>query len=70
MRRILLAIGGAAVFCAAVTFLLQVAVARGLPVGDLLLVTASATLLLAVVAAFFSYRAFIRSNAVILEMDR
>ncbi len=70
MRRILLAIGGAAAFCAAVTLLLQVAVARGLPVGDLLLVTAAATLLLAVAAAFFSYRAFIRANAVTLEMDR
>ena len=31
MQRILLAIAGAAAFCAAVTFLLQIAISRGLP---------------------------------------
>ena len=70
MQRILLAIGGAAAFCAATTLLLQVAITRGLPIGELLLVTASATLLLAVAAAFFAYRAFNRADAVTLEMER
>ena len=62
MQRILLAIAGAAAFCAAVTFLLQVAISRGLPATDIVLVTASATLLLSVAAAAFAYRAFNRAN--------
>ena len=70
MQRILLAIGGAAAFCAAITVLLQVAITRGLPVAELLLVTASATLLLAAAAVFFGYRAFNRADAVTLEMER
>jgi len=70
MQRILLAIGGAAAFCAATTLLLQVAITRGLPVAELLLVTASATLLLAVASVFFAYRAFNRADAVTLEMER
>lgn len=70
MQRILLAIGGAAVFCAAATFLLQVAISRGLPATDIMLVTASATLLLAIVAAAFAYRAFNRANLVAAELER
>ncbi len=61
MQRILLAIGGAAAFCAAVTFLLQIAIARGLPATDIVLVTASATMLLSIGAAAFAYRAFNRA---------
>ena len=70
MQRILLAIGGAAAFCAAATLLLQVAISRGLPISELVLVTASATLLLAITAAVFAYRAFNRSNMVMMELDR
>ena len=64
MQRILLAIAGAAAFCAAVTFLLQIAISRGLPATDIVLVTASATLLLSIGAAAFAYRAFNRANLV------
>lgn len=70
MQRILLAIGGAAAFCAAVTFLLQIAIARGLPATDIVLVTASATLLLSLGAAAFAYRAFNRANLVAAELER
>jgi cyclic-di-GMP phosphodiesterase TipF (flagellum assembly factor) len=70
MQRILLAIGGAAAFCAAVTFLLQIAIARGLPATDIVLVTASATLLLSIGAAAFAYRAFNRANLVATELER
>jgi cyclic-di-GMP phosphodiesterase TipF (flagellum assembly factor) len=70
MQRILLAIGGAAAFCAAVTFLLQIAVARGLPATDIVLVTASATLLLSLGAAAFAYRAFNRAKLVTAELER
>jgi cyclic-di-GMP phosphodiesterase TipF (flagellum assembly factor) len=70
MQRILLAIGGAAVFCAAVTVLLQMAVSRGLPATEIMLVTASATLLLAIAAAAFAYRAFNRANLVAAELER
>ena len=70
MQRILLAIAGAAAFCAAVTFLLQIAIARGLPATDIVLVTASATLLLSVGAAAFAYRSFKRANLVAAELER
>jgi EAL domain-containing protein (putative c-di-GMP-specific phosphodiesterase class I) len=70
MQRILLAIGGAAAFCAAVTFLLQIAIARGLPATDIVLVTASATMLLSIGAAAFAYRAFNRANLVAAELER
>lgn len=70
MQRILLAIAGAAAFCAAVTFLLQIAISRGLPVTDIVLVTASATLLLSLAAAAFAYRAFNRANLVAAELER
>jgi EAL domain-containing protein (putative c-di-GMP-specific phosphodiesterase class I) len=70
MQRILLAIAGAAAFCAAVTFLLQIAIARGLPATDIVLVTASATLLLSLGAAAFAYRAFSRSKLVAAELER
>jgi len=70
MQRILLAIGGAAAFCAAVTFLLQIAVSRGLPATDIVLVTASATMLLSIGAAAFAYRAFNRANLVAMELER
>ena len=70
MQRILLAIAGAAAFCAAVTFLLQIAIARGLPATDIVLVTASATLLLSIAAAAFAYRAFNRANLVAAELER
>ena len=70
MQRILLAIAGAAAFCAAVTFLLQIAIARGLPATDIVLVTASATLLLSIAAAAFAYRAYNRANLVAAELDR
>lgn len=70
MQRILLAIGGAAAFCAAVTFLLQIAIARGLPASDIVLVTASATLLLSLVAAAFSYRAFNHAKLLGAELER
>jgi cyclic-di-GMP phosphodiesterase TipF (flagellum assembly factor) len=70
MQRILLAIGGAAAFCAAVTFLLQIAISRGLPATDIVLVTASATLLLSLGAAAFAYRAFNRANLVAAELER
>ena len=70
MQRILLAIGGAAAFCAAVTFLLQIAIARGLPATDIVLVTASATMLLSIGAAAFAYRAFNRANLVASELER
>jgi cyclic-di-GMP phosphodiesterase TipF (flagellum assembly factor) len=70
MQRILLAIGGAAAFCAAVTFLLQIAIARGLPSSDIVLVTSSATLLLSVGAAAFAYRAFNRANLIAHELER
>ena len=70
MQRILLAIAGAAAFCAAVTFLLQIAISRGLPATDIVLVTASATLLLSIGAAAFAYRAFNRANLVATELER
>ncbi len=70
MQRILLAIGGAAAFCAAVTFLLQIAIARGLPATDIVLVTASATMLLSIGAAAFAYRAFNRATLVANELER
>lgn len=70
MQRILLAIAGAAVFCAAATFLLQIAIARGLPTTDIVLVTASATLLLSIAAAAFAYRAFNRANLIAAELER
>ncbi|MEP9389039.1 EAL domain-containing protein [Mesorhizobium sp. KR9-304] len=70
MQRILLAIAGAAAFCAAVTFLLQIAISRGLPATDIVLVTASATLLLSIAAAAFAYRAFNRANLVATELER
>jgi len=70
MQRILLAIGGAALFCAAVTFLLQVAISRGLPATDIVLVTASATMLLSIGAAAFAYRAYSRANLVAAELER
>ena len=70
MQRILLAIAGAAAFCAAVTFLLQIAIARGLPATDIVLVTASATLLLSIGAAASAYRAFNRANLVAAELER
>lgn len=70
MQRILLAIAGAAAFCAAVTFLLQIAIARGLPATDIVLVTASATLLLSLGAAAFAYRAFSRANLFAAELER
>ena len=50
--------------------LLQLAIARGLPASELVLVTASATLLLAMAAAAFAYRAFNRSNLVMMELER
>ena len=70
MQRILLVIGGVAVFCAVVTLLLQLAIARGLPVNELVLITALATLLLAVAATFLSYRAINRANDVWDELGR
>ncbi|HEY6633452.1 MAG TPA: EAL domain-containing protein [Rhizobiaceae bacterium] len=70
MQRILLAIAGAAAFCAAVTFLLQIAIARGLPATDIMLVTASATLFLSLGAAAFAYRAYSRSSVVAAEFER
>ncbi len=70
MQRILLAIGGAAAFCAAVTFLLQIAISRGLPATDIMLVTASATLLLSLIAAAFAYRAFNHAKLVATELER
>ena len=70
MQRILLAIAGAAAFCAAVTFLLQIAIARGLPATDIVLVTSSATLLLSLGAAAFGYRAFSRAKLVSAELER
>ncbi len=70
MQRILLVIGGTAVFCAVVTLLLQLAIARGLPVNELVLITALATLLLAVAATFLSYRAINRANDVWDELGR
>jgi EAL domain-containing protein (putative c-di-GMP-specific phosphodiesterase class I) len=70
MQRILLAIGGAALFCGAVTFLLQVAISRGLPATDIVLVTASATMLLSIGAAAFAYRAYNRANLVAAELER
>ena len=70
MQRILLAIGGAALFCAAVTFLLQIAISRGLPATDIVLVTASATMLLSIGAAAFAYRAYNRANLVAAELER
>jgi EAL domain-containing protein (putative c-di-GMP-specific phosphodiesterase class I) len=70
MQRILLAIAGAAAFCAAVTFLLQIAISRGLPATDIVLVTSSATLLLSLGAAAFAYRAFNRANLIASELER
>lgn len=70
MQRILLAIGGAAIFCAAVTFLLQIAIARGLPAAEIVLVTSTASLLLSVAAAAFAYRAFNRANLIASELER
>jgi EAL domain-containing protein (putative c-di-GMP-specific phosphodiesterase class I) len=70
MQRILLAIGGAAAFCAAVIFLLQIAIARGLPTTDIVLATSSATLLLSIVAAALAYRALSRANLVANELER
>lgn len=70
MQRILLAIGGAAAFSAAVTLLLQIAIARGLPATDIMLVTASATMVLSIGAAAFAYRAFNRANLVAAELER
>jgi len=70
MQRILLAIGGAALFCAGVTFLLQVAISRGLPATDIVLVTASATMLLSIGAAAFAYRAYNRASLFAAELER
>lgn len=70
MQRILLAIGGAAAFCAAVTFLLQIVISRGLPAGDIMLVTASATIVLSVGAAAFAYRALSRARIFASELER
>ncbi|MEW9834572.1 EAL domain-containing protein [Mesorhizobium marinum] len=70
MQRILLAIGGAAAFCAGVTFLLQIAIARGLPAADIVLVTSSATLLLSLGAAALAYRAFNRARLLTHELER
>lgn len=70
MQRILLAIAGAAVLCAVATLLLQLAIARGLPVAELVLLAAIATLMLAALSTFLSYRAFTRSNEVWAELER
>jgi cyclic-di-GMP phosphodiesterase, flagellum assembly factor TipF len=70
MQRILLAIGGAAILCAVATLLLQLAIAQGLPVDEVVLLTAIATLILAALATFLSYRAITRSNDVSLELER
>lgn len=70
MQRILLAIAGAAAFCAAVTFLLQMAIARGIAATDIVLFTSAATLLLAIGAAALAYRAFNRANLVVAELER
>ncbi|MBX3581586.1 MAG: EAL domain-containing protein [Rhizobiaceae bacterium] len=70
MQRILLAIGGAAAFCAAVTFLLQIAVAQGVPVTEIVLFTSAATLLLGIGAAVLAYRAFSRASLVAAELER
>lgn len=70
MQRILLAIAGAAAFCAAATFLLQLAIARGIPATDIVLFTSAATLLLAIGAAVLAYRAFNRANLVTAELER
>lgn len=70
MQRILLAIGGAAVFCAAVTVLLQIVVARGLPVTDIVLVTSSATLLLSVGASVLAFRAYKHASLGAAELER
>ena len=70
MQRILLAVGGAAAFCAIATLLLQLAISRGLPVDQLVLITAIATLLLAVAAAVMSYRAVNRTSEIALELER
>ncbi|MDQ2704961.1 MAG: hypothetical protein M3Y43_07340, partial [Pseudomonadota bacterium] len=70
MQRILLAIAGAAAFCAAVTFLLQITIARGLPATEIVLVTSSATLLLSLGAAALAYRAFNRANLIASELER
>jgi cyclic-di-GMP phosphodiesterase TipF (flagellum assembly factor) len=70
MQRILLAIAGAAAFCAAATFLLQLAVARGTATTDIVLFTSAATLLLAICAAALAYRAFNRANLFGAELER
>jgi len=70
MQRILLAIAGAAAFCAAATFLLQLAVTRGTATTDIVLFTSAATLLLALGGAALAYRAFNRANLVATELER
>ncbi len=70
MQRILLAIGGAAAFCAIGTLFLQLAIARGLPVDELVLITAIATLMLSIAATALAYRALNRSNEVASELER
>ena len=70
MQRILLAIAGAAILSAVATLLLQLAIARGLPVDEVVLLTAIATLMLAGLSAFLSYRALNRSNEVSAELER
>lgn len=70
MQRILLVIGGAAALCAIGTLFLQLAIARGLPVEELVLATAIATLMLAIATTVLSYRAINRANEVASELER
>lgn len=64
----LLAVTIAVVFCTVASLLLRAALAAGLPAANLVLVTASATLLLSATAVFFAWRAFRRANAAADEM--
>ncbi len=70
MQRILLAICGAAILSVAVTFLLQIVISRGMPAGDIMLVTASATIVLSIGAAAFAYRALSRARIFASELER
>lgn len=70
MRLALLAIGAAALVCAGLAIVLQMAVLSGIPVDALLISTAASTLILAAVASGFAYRAFMRANAIAAELQR
>jgi cyclic-di-GMP phosphodiesterase TipF (flagellum assembly factor) len=70
MQRGLFAIVAAAIVCAACYFLLSSAVSRGVPQAEVVLLTASAALVLALAAALFGLLAFLRTRAATAEITR